>query len=74
MPPERSPHAARAGMEAFILHAARYAAGERDRVPTDWSAGYVDGWPDHDCGAEVGRRKDAEGWFDVSDFERAISG
>jgi threonine synthase len=59
-------YAARAGMEAFIFMPddtprANIVECEQTGAHVTLMAGLIT-----DCGAEVARRKDAEGWFDVS--------
>lgn len=59
-------YAARAGMEAFIFMPrdtprANVVECEQTGAHVTLMDGLIT-----DCGAEVGRRKDAEGWFDVS--------
>jgi threonine synthase len=59
-------YAARAGMEAFIFMPddtprANVVECEQTGAHVTLMAGLIT-----DCGAEVARRKDAEGWFDVS--------
>src|SRR5258705_187571 len=58
--------AARTGLEAFIFMPndtprANIVECEQTGAQVTLMAGLIT-----DCGAEVGRRKDAEGWFDVS--------
>jgi len=59
-------YAARAGMEAFIfMPRDTPRANVIECEQTGAKVTLMDGLIT-DCGAEVGRRKDAEGWFDVS--------
>jgi threonine synthase len=61
-----SAYAARAGMEAYIFMPRDTPAANRiECVEMGARVSLIDGLIT-DCGAEVARRKDAEGWFDVS--------
>ncbi len=61
-----SAYAARAGMEAYIFMPRDTPAANRiECVEMGARVALVDGLIT-DCGAEVAKRKDAEGWFDVS--------
>ncbi len=59
-------YAARAGMEAYIFMPSDTPAANRiECIEMGSRVTLLDGLIT-DCGAEVARRKDAEGWFDVS--------
>jgi threonine synthase len=59
-------YAARAGMEAHLfMPRDTPRANVIECVELGADVTLIDGWIT-DCGAEVARRKDAEGWFDVS--------